>query len=98
MYAHQNANSKYNGMSNNCSDYVKEGIEYAAPGGFPLGNTGERIGSKMITTPNHLYNATILLPNATVVKSAGNKVNNGFIDAVVGKSKQRRIVVNSKLP
>jgi hypothetical protein len=98
LSAHRDVNSKYNGLNNNCSDYAKAGIEYAAPIGSQLGNTDEKIGSKTATTPNQLYNATVKLPNATVVKNAGNKTSTGFVDAVAGKSGLRRKYANTQLP
>jgi hypothetical protein len=98
LSAHENVNSKYNGLNNNCSDYAKSGIEYAAPIGHPLGSSDEKIGTRMVTTPNHLYNATVRLPNASIIKNAGNKTNTGFIDAIVGTNWIEREIVKSKLP
>ena len=97
LSSHKNANLMYNGLNNNCSDYAKAGVEYAAPSGHILGNTDERIGSKKATTPNYLYNATLRLPNAKVLKSAGKKTSSAFLDAVVGKTGVKRTIANIKL-
>jgi RHS repeat-associated protein len=95
--AHQKVNDKYNGANNNCSDFAKSGVEYAAPYGSQLGNTDERMGSRNVTTPNQLYKATVRLPNASVVKNPGSKVNNRFIDAVSNGSNIIRKVAEKKM-
>jgi len=96
LSAHRDANSMYNGVTNNCSDFAKTGIEYAAPIGSPLGNVNEQVGNKKIATPNYLYNATIHLPNATVIRSSSSKTNTSFIDAI-GNNWVRRNIVNNKV-
>lgn len=87
----------YNGVDNNCSDFAKEGVLYAAPSGESVGQTTEKIGNKNVTTPNQLYKATKGLSNATVVKDAGNKVNNSFINGVSAGSEKRRNYVEKKV-
>jgi hypothetical protein len=82
LQAFKAANSSYNGLMCNCSDFAKEGAIYAAPPGSPLTNYREKIGSFNAVTPNQLYKATSLLPNAVILKDAGTKVEKGFIDAV----------------
>jgi hypothetical protein len=77
-------NPSYNGLKCNCSDYAAEGIKWAAPSGSPLYNSREKIGSTNSTTPNQLYKATIGLPNATVIKDPGTKVEKKFIEGVTG--------------
>lgn len=77
-------NPSYNGLKCNCSDYAAEGIMWAAPPGSPLYNSREKIGSTHATTPNQLYKATIGLPNATIIKDPGTKVEKKFIEGVTG--------------
>lgn len=84
LSSHEIANPEYNGLNNNCSDYAKAGIEYAAPGRIHLGNTEEQFESIKITTPNQLYNASVNLPNASVIRNPGNKTNTNFKDAISG--------------
>ena len=97
LNSHQKVNKSYNGVTNNCSDYAKSGVEYAAPYGSQLSNTDETIGSRNATTPNQLYKATVKLPNSTVIKNPGNKVNTKFIDAITGGSGTARKVVEKRM-
>jgi len=80
----KDANPFYNGLKCNCSDFAREGVIWAAPSNTPLRNSLERIGSTFASTPNQLYKATSLLPNAIVIKDPGTKVQKGFIEAVTG--------------
>lgn len=84
LKAFKDVNPSYNGVNCNCSTFAKEGPAWAAPVGNPLTNYTERLGSHQSVTPNQLYKATITLPNATVVKDPGTKVEKGFIEAITG--------------
>lgn len=95
--AHKGAVPSYNGVSNNCSDYAKTGVEYAAPYGSILGNTDERIGARSVTTPNQLYKSTVKLPNASILKNPGQKINSGFVDAVSNGSAILRGIIRKKM-
>jgi RHS repeat-associated protein len=78
--AHEKYNPNYNGLTNNCSDLCEVGIEYSAGKQLPV---DEKLTDKVsATTPNQLYKATKALPNATVIKDPGTKVDNGFLKAV----------------
>jgi len=92
LSSHEIANSEYNGLNNNCSDYAKAGIEYAVPGRIHLGNTEEQFESIKITTPNQLYNASVNLPNASIIRNPGNKTNTNFKDAISGNILKRLVV------
>lgn len=77
-------NSSYNGLKCNCSDFAREAVIWAAPPNTPLVNSREKMGSGYSTTPNQLYKATIMLPNATIIKDPGTKVEKKFIESVTG--------------
>ncbi|MET3012595.1 hypothetical protein [Flavobacterium psychrophilum] len=86
---YQTNNTEYNGLSNNCSDFAEAGVEFSACKQL---NVNEKLTDNVsATTPNKLYKATKALPNATVVKDPGKKVNQGFIEAVAkGKEDKAR--------
>jgi len=76
------ANQDYNGATNNCADNTECGIEAAI--GKDI-DADESITVTMnATTPNELYKAVEKLPNATVLRDAGSKVDNGFIQGAKG--------------
>lgn len=96
----QSGHPNYNGMRCNCSDFAEQAIETAAgrqlsvdeqimsrviyvPGGFRGRTYNEPVNA---TTPNQLFKATRALPNATVIKDPGDKVNHSFIRGVKGKN------------
>jgi RHS repeat-associated protein len=80
LEAHKKYNTSYNGLTNNCSDLCEVGVEYVAGKQLPV---DEKLTDKTsATTPNQLYKATVALPNATVIKDPGTKVNQGFLEAV----------------
>ena len=54
----------------------------AAPPSVGVFYFSEEIGSKIATTPNQLYKFTITMPNATIIKDAGTKVEKKFLDGV----------------
>ncbi len=84
----QQANPNYNGLTNNCSDYARVGVEAAAGGSI---GAKESLTSKTsATTPNQLYKATAKLGNATIVKDAGDKVKNGFLQEMSGGGKRQK--------
>jgi RHS repeat-associated protein len=89
--AFQEANSAYNGLKCNCSDFAKEGVQYAAPSGIPLLNYREKIGAYQSVTPNQLYKSTITLPNTIILKDPGTKVRKGFLEAVSGGSLRQKV-------
>ena len=87
-------------MRCNCSDFAEQAIETAAgrqlsvdeqimsrviyvPGGFRGRTYSEPVNA---TTPNQLFKATRALPNASVIKDPGDKVNHSFIRGVKGKN------------
>ena len=74
----------YNGVSNNCSDYAKAGVQTAS--GTQV-NADEKVSgifsSRNVTTPNQLYNQTRGLQNAVVLKNPGNAVNNSFMQGYI---------------
>jgi len=78
------SNLEYNGISNNCTDFVKSGVQ-AASGTWI--NADEKVSgifsSRYVTTPNQLYNQTRGLQNAVVLKNPGNAVNNSFIQGYI---------------
>jgi RHS repeat-associated protein len=88
---YQAFNSEYNGLNNNCSDFAEFAVETATgkeiyadeilefKGSTPMHPKPEAILS---TTPNQLYKATKELKNAKVIKDAGKKVNQKFMNAV----------------
>jgi len=77
-------NPSYNGLKCNCSDYAAQGVMGAAPPSVGVFYFSEEIGSKIATTPNQLYKFTITMPNATIIKDAGTKVEKKFLDGVTG--------------
>lgn len=80
LEAHKKYNTSYNGLTNNCSDLCEVGVEYVAGKQLPV---DEKLTDKTsATTPNQLYKATVALPNATIIKDPGAKVNQGFLEAV----------------
>jgi RHS repeat-associated protein len=74
-------NKDYNGVSNNCSDYVQAGVETAS--GIRI-NANERVSfllsSHIITTPNQLFKSTRTLKNSLILKNPGKLINNTFYD------------------
>ena len=88
LNAFKDANPSYNGLKCNCSDFAKEGVQYAAPLGTPLYNYQETIGSHQATTPNQLYKAAVTLPNAVILKDPGTKVEKKFLEGVTGGGKR----------
>lgn len=86
LQAFKSNNPSYNGLKCNCSDFAKEGPLGAAAPGHPLSGYQEKIGNHSATTPNQLYKATTALPNATIIKDPGTKVQKKFIDAITGGS------------
>lgn len=79
--AHEKYNPSYNGLTNNCTDFVVAGAE-SATDGKPL-NADEKLTNKTsATTPNQLYKSASKLPNAAILKNPGAKVNQGFIEAI----------------
>lgn len=89
-------NAPYNGVTNNCSDNAECGIEAATGTNI---NADEQIKTGLsATTPNSLFKATEKLPNATVIKNPGDKVNNGFIEGAEGgiKGKVEQKIMGGK--
>ncbi|RYJ42065.1 RHS repeat-associated core domain-containing protein [Flavobacterium beibuense] len=85
LQAFRNNNNSYNGINCNCSTYAADGIGMAAAAGSPLTNYRENIGKySNVVTPNQLYKATASLPNATIIKDPGTKVEKKFIEGVSG--------------
>ena len=82
--AFQDRNPSYNGIKCNCSTFAAEGVMGAAPPSVGVFYYSEQIGSQWAVTPNQLYKFTVTMPNATIVKDAGTKVEKKFIDAVTG--------------
>lgn len=79
---HKEKNTSYNGVINNCTDYVVAG---AMPATDKKVNANEKLTNKTsAATPNQLYKSASKLPNASVLKDPGKKVNQGFIEAVTG--------------
>jgi len=78
------ANSSYNGLTCNCSDFAKEGVICAEPPNTSAPNYQEHIGSGTSTTPNQLWKAASQLKNATVIKDPGTAVQKTFIEGVTG--------------
>ena len=77
-----NANAPYNGKNNNCSDLAECGVETAT--GIKI-NADEQVKRSVTsTTPNSLFKATRKLPNTTVLRDPGSKVDNGFIEGDTG--------------
>lgn len=80
--AHQKYNPDYNGLTNNCTDFVEAGAFYAGDNTI---NANEKLTDRTsAATPNQLYKSTSGQPNANVLKDPGQKVNQGFIEAVSG--------------
>lgn len=77
-------NPSYNGLKCNCSDYAAEGVMGAATPNVGVFYFSEEIGSNIAKTPNQVYKFTTTMPNATVVKDAGTKVEKKFLDGVTG--------------
>jgi RHS repeat-associated protein len=75
------SNSSYNGLQCNCSDFAETGVEAAI--GRAVGSE-ETIGGQKVTTPNQLFKSTRNLPNATVLKNPGSKVDQSFLRGVTG--------------
>ena len=76
----KNNTTSYNGTNCNCSDYVEAGVEKVS--GTQL-NVNESIANIYnSTTPNKLFKESSNLPNATILKNPGNKVNNSFTDGI----------------
>ena len=92
LTAFKEVNPAYNGLKCNCSDFAKEGVQYAAPPGSLLLNYREKIGSYQSVTPNQLYKATIALPNTVILKDPGTKVSKGFVEAVSGGGVRQKVV------
>jgi len=85
---HSQNNPNYNGITNNCSDLAKVGVETAA--GKKI-NAAEKLGKNTSsTTPNKLFRATQSLTNAKIIKDPGKKVDNGFIESVTGGGKTQK--------
>ncbi len=78
------AHDKYNGVRCNCSDLAEEGIETAAGKQLDVDESIMLIYES--TTPNKLFKETAKLPNASVLKDPGDKVDNTFIEGVKGSS------------
>jgi len=78
----KNNNPSYNGVSCNCSDFVEKGVETAI--GRDLNVNESILGIYNSTTPNKLFKETKKLPNATVLKDPGDKVDNDFTNGVKG--------------
>jgi hypothetical protein len=81
---------KYNGISNNCTDYAEAGVNAAS--GTKV-NGSETINKPWYVhpfspskfnsnTPNHLFNQTRTLKNASVLKEPGKLVKNSFVQGV----------------
>jgi RHS repeat-associated protein len=90
----QQANPQYNGVRCNCSDLPEQGIETAAGRQLPVDENIKPpipFSSTIVsTTPNQLFKATSALPNATVIKNPGDKVNHTFIEGVKGGGQSRK--------
>lgn len=85
---HETNNQNYNGLTNNCSDFARTGVEAAAGGKV---SASEQLTSKTsATTPNQLYKATQSLPKANVVKDPKDKVSKGFIEELSGGGKRQK--------
>lgn len=88
--AHEKYNPSYNGLNNNCTDFVEAGVSYASDGRKV--NADEKLtNTTSATTPNQMYKSASKLPNAKVLKNPGTKVNQGFLEAVSnGKESKAR--------
>ncbi len=75
-YKNKSGQKKYGGAFNNCSDYVECGVESAS--GVDIDAKEQIIPLVKSTTPNKLYNETLKLLNAEVVKGADDKVKGTF--------------------
>lgn len=78
----KSANTSYNGVQCNCSDFAEAGVETAV--GKDLDVNESILGIYNSTTPNKLYKETANQPNAKVLKDPGDKVNNSFVEGVKG--------------
>lgn len=89
MDAYKANHTLYNAFFNNCANYAAEGILWAASSGANMINYREEIVYYKVATSNQLYKKTAGLPNATVIKDAGTKVEKGFLEAVTGGGKRQ---------
>lgn len=87
--AFEKANPSYNGLDWNCSDYVEEAMEWTAGKQMPVDE--KLTDNKSATTPNKIFKAAKSMPNSTVLKNPGTKVNSGFIQAVTGGGAKQKI-------
>ena len=69
----------YNGVSRNCSDFAKIGVESSS--GTSI-EARESILGHMSTTPNKLFRESMKLPGTTVIKDPGQVINNSFIQGI----------------
>lgn len=88
--------SNYNGIKNNCATYARVGIEAAL--GHKIPATETLTNKVKSTTPNKLYNSTSRQENTRVIKSAGDKVKNSYINGVTGGGLSNKVAekLNSK--
>jgi len=75
LNAFKDANSSYNGVKCNCSDFAKQGVESAT--GKKL-DASEWITIFNSTTPNKLYQETVKQDGTKVLKDPGEKVRKKF--------------------
>jgi RHS repeat-associated protein len=76
------ADKPYNGETNNCTDNTKAGLEAAVGQNVSAIETVK--SGVEANTPNYLFKSAEKLPNASVLKSPGNKVDNGFVEGATG--------------
>ena len=86
----EKANSSYNGLNRNCSDFATDGVKYASGDGTVSGD--EKANDKVsVSTPNEIYKATENLPNTEVLKDAGSSVEGSTLKVVTNDNVDKAI-------
>lgn len=81
------AQEDYNGVKNNCTDFVDCGVDIAVGTDVSAKENVKVpvLGTKSISTPNTLYKSATKASNATVVKDAGVEADKTYIQGRKGE-------------